>query len=492
MKPVFVAIAIAVLVGVVWRWPRLTKERRILALAIVGAAGVYGSGVVEIPDLKSTIEDVGRRLGQWTYLIVGLFAFLETGAFVGFIVPGETVILVGGVVAGQGEVSVVALIAIVWICAVVGDSFSFWLGRRLGRDFLIRHGSRFMISEARVEQVEQFFARHGGPTILIGRFIGLVRAIAPFVAGASGMRYRRFLPYDIIGAGLWGTAFVLLGYVFWASFDKVATYAGQGAFALGALIAFTVAVTVVYRHFKKPENRQAVSAWVGERGRVLRFAWARLTPGDLGLELTTLLAVMLVGGFVFAAMAALFGGDSLLGADRQSLNDADTLRSAVGLDIAKLLSLIGSTPSILAVTVVALVFLWRRSRIAEALAIASGTVLVYVAVAVVKAIAERPRPADPLTEALGSSFPSGHAAHSIVFVAIAVGVAHAFPRLVHRAAIVLAAIGLAAMIGLSRIYLRVHYLSDVVGGWALGAAAFAICAMVALVVMFMRQNEHSR
>ena len=516
MKPLFVAIAVVVLAGVAWRWRRLSTERRLLGLAIVAAAGVYGAGVVEIPNIKGLIEDVGQRLGKWTYLLVGGLAFLETGAFVGLVAPGESAILVGGVVAGQGEINVVVLIAIVWVCAVMGDSLSFWLGRRLGRGFLIRHGARVKITEDRVEQVERFFDRHGGPTILIGRFVGLVRALAPFVAGASRMRYRRFLPYDIIGAGLWGTTFVMLGYVFWRSFDQVATYAGQGAFALGTLIVVTVGGIVAYRYLKVPENRATAAAWIEEQadrplvrpfaraavgayrtvlapvGRRLRqpvrFAWARLTPGELGLELTSLLAVTLVGGFVFGGLASLLGSDPLLNSDRDALGYADDVRSRLGVDIAKALSLIGSTPVIVVVTVAALVYLWRRSRIAEAVAIASGTILVYAGVAITKAISDRPRPPDPLTEAAGSSFPSGHAAHAIVFVAIAVGVAHAFPRFVHRAAFVLAAIILAGLIGLSRIYLRVHNLSDVVGGWALGSAIFAICGMTALIVSFMRQN----
>ena len=125
--------------------------------------------------------------------------------------------LVGGVVAGQGEISIVTLIALVWFCAVAGDVTSYTLGRRLGRGFLERHGPRLKITEERLQTVEGFFDRHGGPTILIGRFIGLVRALAPFIAGASKMELRRFLAYDIVGAGLWSALFCLLGYFFWQS-----------------------------------------------------------------------------------------------------------------------------------------------------------------------------------------------------------------------------------------------------------------------------------
>src|SRR6185436_8370801 len=114
------------------------------------------------PNIEHAAEDLGTALGEWTYLLVGLMAFLETGAFVGLIAPGETFILVGGLVAGQGQISIVVLIAIVWTAAVAGDVTSFVLGRRLGRQFMLRHGERFKITEERIEAVERFYDRHGG------------------------------------------------------------------------------------------------------------------------------------------------------------------------------------------------------------------------------------------------------------------------------------------------------------------------------------------
>src|SRR5207302_3803656 len=116
---------------------------------------------------------------------------------------------------------------------------------------------------------------YGGATILIGRFVGLVRALAPFVAGASGMRFRRFLPFDIVGAGLWGATFVLLGYVFWHSFDRVVAVAKRGAFALGAVIVTVVGAIAAYRHFRVPENRAALRAALEREDRPLRAPLAR-------------------------------------------------------------------------------------------------------------------------------------------------------------------------------------------------------------------------
>ena len=167
------------------------------------------------------------------------------------------------------------------------------------------------ITEERLQQVEAFFDRHGGPTILIGRFVGIVRAIAPFIAGSSQMPYARFLPYDVIGAGLWATALLLLGYVFWHSLRRRCEYRAAGCARAGHRHrASVVAIFVGWRALRaSPRTAGSTRAWIEEQAErpwavapvvralraglaalvgPLRFLWRRLTPGDLGLELTSL------------------------------------------------------------------------------------------------------------------------------------------------------------------------------------------------------------
>src|SRR5215217_1661983 len=177
-----------------------------VVLAIVGAIVAFSQLAPDI-SLQSALDDVASKVGKLTYLFVGLAAFLETGAFVGLVLPGLTV-------------------GIVWVASFSGDSVSFLLGRRLGRAFILRHGPKVRITEERFERVEAYFDRHGGKTILIGRFIGLVRALAPFTAGTSGMRYSNYLPYSVLGTGLWSAGYVLLGYFASRSLDAAANAAG--------------------------------------------------------------------------------------------------------------------------------------------------------------------------------------------------------------------------------------------------------------------------
>jgi undecaprenyl-diphosphatase len=484
-----------------------SRRKRLVIGAVVAAVAVgyyFLSRELGSLDLQKLLEDLSTTLGAWTYLLVGLFAFAETGAFVGLVVPGETVMLLGGAVAGQGAISIYVLIAVAWFSAWLGDTTSFFLGRRLGRGFVLEHGPRVGISHARFEKVEDYFGRHGGKTIFIGRFISLVRAFAPFIAGSSGMRYRAFVPYSILGTGLWATAHILIGYFFSRSIETAGKYAAKGAFLLGTLIAVVAGTIFLYRHFREQENRDAAVRWMdghaATRGLVvlgrryqpqLRFLWDRVTPGGtFGLEFTSLMATFAVASFVLVAYAVVIGGDpSPTPGDETAIELVGHLRGGFLTDLSKAITWLGSTGFVWALTVICAALLAWRRRWAEFWVLLVGMAIIQLGVFSIKDAVDRPRPPDPLVHAGGSSYPSGHAAHSMIYVWLAVTIVLRLrPGMARATAVVIAGFVLTALVGLSRVYLNVHYLSDVSGGWALGAAAFSICAAVALLVSGMRQN----
>jgi membrane protein DedA with SNARE-associated domain/membrane-associated phospholipid phosphatase len=509
------AAVVAVLVAAVavWQRKRLSRERQLIAAGVVLALGVYASGVLSLlPDPKTVIGDIAEALGPWTYALVGVLAYLETAAFVGLVAPGETVVIAGGVIAGQGEIDLIPLIGLVWTCAFLGDTTSFYIGRRLGRKFLLRHGPKVKITPERLAQVESYFERHGGKTILIGRFIGLVRALAPFIAGSSGFSYRRFAPYSIVGTGLWSTTFCVLGYIFWQSFDTVAHLAGQAIFAFGVVVGVIVGIVLAYRRrgeirewllaheqhpllrplfaVGRPLDRRLIRPVTRVVAPRARFLWGRLTPGGLGLELTTALAAGGVGVYVFVLYVMVLSGD--LGPtplDRELLDVGDRIRSDFLVDLAEIVSGFGAFPTCAAVALVTSAVLVTRRRPAGAFVLVLGLALIYAGVHLAKAGLDRPRPANPLTDTSGSSFPSGHAAYSTVWIAAALLFTR---RLGLASALVTVAIVLVAAIGLSRIYLRVHYWSDVAAGWGLGVGILGLLAAIAMVVEHMRHNGRER
>jgi membrane protein DedA with SNARE-associated domain len=196
---------------------------------------------------EAMLDTLGDDLGGWAYAVVGGLAFLETSAFVGLLAPGELAVVVGGVLAGRGQMQYPALLAVVWAAAAAGDACGYLLGRTLGRPFLLRHGRRFGVGEARLATVERFFARHGAKAVVVGRFAGVIRALGPFAAGASRMQPVRFLAADVVGAGLWAAVFTGLGYVFADRLDDLGNALHGAQIGLGLALVAALAGAIVVR-----------------------------------------------------------------------------------------------------------------------------------------------------------------------------------------------------------------------------------------------------
>ncbi|MBJ7459430.1 MAG: bifunctional DedA family/phosphatase PAP2 family protein [Thermoleophilaceae bacterium] len=502
-----------------WRTGKLNTERKIISVVGILGLALYAAGAFEsLPQPEKVLEDISGALGKWTYLLVTVLAFLETGAFVGLIAPGEAAVVVGGVVAGQGVIDIRLLIGLVWAAAFLGDSTSFYFGRRLGRDFMVKHGKRLQITEPRLEQVEKYMDQHGGKTILVGRFIGLVRALAPFIAGSSKMPYRRFVPYDIIGSGLWASFFCLLGYIFANNLEAVIHWAERGVLIFGWLVGTIVLIVYLFKRFRKPEERAKLTAWLDQQerehprralvikpvrrawdrivfpivrffGPQLKFAWQRFTPGGLGLEFTTVMAVLVTAAYTlyFFTIQALDWPTTFT----TKINDAafrvaDSIRTDWLNSFAELVTQFGSLPVAGAFTLVAAGYCVSRRRVPEALVLVFSLALAAILSNAIKDWTDVPRPTGSLVATSGSSFPSGHAAYAITYVTIAVTLERV-RDIVVRATLVVIAIALAAAVGLSRVYLRAHYLSDVIGGAALTGTITATFAALALLLLHIRK-----
>jgi membrane protein DedA with SNARE-associated domain/membrane-associated phospholipid phosphatase len=484
----------------------LREHPLVVIVVLVAVAYVLFNDELPSINAEQLLDDLADSLGQWTYLLVAVLAFLETGAFVGLVFPGETAVIIAGAIAGQGETSIVITIALVWFSAWAGDSVSFYIGTRLGRDFILRHGHRVRITPERFAQVEDYFSRHGGKTILVGRFLGLVRALAPFIAGSSGMRYRAFLPYSVLGTGLWAATFSLLGYFLAENIHLAEEIAGRGIFVFGAVVAVIVGTVVAVHYLRVPANRvklvERMEAHRAGRPLVLagrrfkpqaRFLWQRVTPGNLGLEFTSAMAVLAVAAFIVIGFGVIVSDDpGPTPGDEKAFEIAADLRSDWFTDVNEVVTAFGSGWATLAVALVAALWLGANRRWPELAVLAAAVALVHLAVPLLKDEIARPRPSDPLVDASGFSWPSGHAAYAIIYPWLALTVTTRLDRLTHGTVLMVAGILLAAAVGLSRVYLRVHFLSDVTSGAALGVALFAACAAVALVVMHFRNNRVTR
>jgi membrane-associated protein len=150
--------------------------------------------------------------GIWTYLILFVIIFCETGLVIFPYLPGDSLLFVGGALSGAGFLSPEVLIITLIVAAVLGDSANYWIGHSLGMKVLERKYS--CVKREHLEKTEEYFTRYGGLTIVIARFIPFIRTFAPFLAGVGKMSYRWFITYNVTGAIMWICAFVLSGYFF--------------------------------------------------------------------------------------------------------------------------------------------------------------------------------------------------------------------------------------------------------------------------------------
>jgi membrane-associated protein len=160
--------------------------------------------LAQVYDVRGLIEWGGTAL-------VCVIVFVETGMFVGFFLPGDSLLVTAGVFAGAGHMKLASLLSLVTLCAIAGDQVGYLIGRKAGGGLYRREDSR-LFKKKHLERAHEFYEKYGGKTILIARFIPIIRTFCPPVAGAAKMRYSRYLAYDVAGAFLWVWSMVLVGY----------------------------------------------------------------------------------------------------------------------------------------------------------------------------------------------------------------------------------------------------------------------------------------
>jgi undecaprenyl-diphosphatase len=276
------------------------------------------------------------------------------------------------------------------------------------------------------------------------------------------------------------------------------------AVVLGTIIVVVVTVVVTFRFFRVPENRSKTVAWIdGHRltrplanlGRRLRpqfrFLVDRLTPGgSFGLEFTTLAAILAVSSFIFIAFARVFSGDSgPTPGDLEAFDIVGTIQTGWLIDFGRVFTWLGSFAVLGPLVAITAAVLALNRRWADFSILLLSTAAILIGVEFFKEEIARPRPESALLSIESFSYPSGHAAHSVFYTWLAVTIAVRIrPDMTRSTALVLSGLAVTVLVGLSRVFLEVHYLSDVTGGWALGAFFYAFFAAAALIVTQLRQN----
>ncbi len=166
-----------------------------------------------ILHLDVHLTELVTQYGVLTYAILFGIIFAETGLVVTPFLPGDSLLFASGAIAALGSLNIWLIVALLIVAAVGGDTANYWIGHFFGRKIVDNPKIKF-INQEHIDKTEQFFKKHGGKTIILARFVPIVRTFAPFVAGIGSMHYRTFIFYNILGGSLWVSVFTLAGYYF--------------------------------------------------------------------------------------------------------------------------------------------------------------------------------------------------------------------------------------------------------------------------------------
>lgn len=206
--------------------------------------------------MSSVVEGLLSVPAPLAYTVVFLLVFGEAAVFVGFVLPGETAVVLGGALASSGRLSLGLLLVLVVVAAVTGDSVGYEVGRRFGPRLLAAGPvQRYAV---RLDGAQLFLRERGGVAVFLGRFTAFLRAVVPGLAGVSRMPYRRFLAWNAVGGLVWGVGFALLGYLAGDSYARLEKGVGRGSAVLTAVVVL-VALAAWHR------SRRAAAREAGDR-----------------------------------------------------------------------------------------------------------------------------------------------------------------------------------------------------------------------------------
>ncbi|MEO7218681.1 MAG: bifunctional DedA family/phosphatase PAP2 family protein [Gemmatimonadaceae bacterium] len=438
-------------------------------------------------------ETVTALLESYGYVF--LFVVVGTESL-GIPVPGEIALVTAAAYAALGHLDIYLVIITAACAAIVGDTGGYWIGYSGGLALVRRWGRRLHVDESHIDRAHRFFERHGGKTVFIGRFVAILRTWAAVLAGVARMPYRSFLVFNATGGILWAALFGTLGYVFGRNLPELEHLVGQASLLATLFLALFIALALILHWFRtnssaiaeataKTSQRILHTPMMEKYGhrhpRLWKFIAARFARGEyLGLHLTIGIVVSLAALWIFGAIAEdVIHHDPLTQMDLLILHWFRSHATPSGDAIMSAISLVGSPAAAVLLAVVGAAILWMRRRwlvLGGWIAAFAGGGLIDAAL---KILIHRPRPigAMEFLKRFSYSFPSGHAMGSVIGYGMLAYILITFwaTRGRARVLIIVAALLLVLLIGLSRIYLGVHYFSDVIGGFAAGSVWLVVC-----------------
>jgi len=457
-------------------------------------------------DLINDLVPSIAQLGSGGYWIAFLAALVETTIGLGLILPGSTIILFLGALSARGYLDAGDLICVAVLGAIIGDNINFYLGRKYGARWL--KGGFWLLKPGHIEKARHFMDAHGAKSIFLGRFIPSVKEIAPFIAGSVKMKSRTFMFWNVLGAVGWGVEWVLAGYIFAQSLNLASLWLSRAGLFFAFLFIFgsilyifkwlivrngkqflTISASLCQSIKEAVIKNEHMALWMQKHPRGILFLKARFDASEFsGLPLSILTLSFVYVLALFAGIVEdLITSDPIVAADIRIANLLSALRTNILTDIFTWITVLGKSQVVLVFIAISvgLLWVWRKRYFILPLltAVVGSESFTYLG----KLAFHRARPETAVYTEHSFSFPSGHATIAVAFYGFAGYLIARFTQSWNRKVnILFITILIITAVGFSRIYLGVHYVSDVWSGYLVGAMWLIIAVALS---EWVRQKE---
>jgi len=423
------------------------------------------------------------------YWVAFFAAFLETTLVVGLLLPGSTLLLLLGALSAGGHLDFGDLLWFAIAGAILGDNLNYWLGRRYGNQWT--HDEVWFLKPVHFDKTRQFFDAHGAKSVFLGRFIPSIKEIIPFVAGTVGMQRKTFLFWNVLGAVGWGLEWLGAGYLFAQSLNQAHVWLSRVGVALVVLVLLSLIFWLMkqlvlhrgqqFLHFTASLSRSIWTAVTGNPGvqelvrkhpALFGFLRKRLDSSNFfGLPVTLLsLAFVYVLGLFGGIIEDLITSDPIVSLDHSVAQLIAVIRTPEVIQVSMWVTELGVRQIAVPLLVISLLVLWllRYHVLVLPLLVSSLGATAFTTLG--KLAFHRPRPVEAVLAEYSYSFPSGHASIAVAFYGfLGYLLIRGSVRWKTRVNLFFLTGTVILLIGLSRILLGVHYISDVWAGYLVGA-----------------------
>lgn len=405
-------------------------------------------------------------LHHWGYIILLVATLCETTPLFGILIPGQTLVIASGLLAKIGILDFVPLILIISVGAIVGDTIGYILGRKYGYNFIFKYGKYFLLKPRRFEKAQKLIDANAGKTLVLGRLNSFTRATVPLVAGASKMSFEKFFAFNILGGIIWALTFVTLGFLFGTSYEIIGKHIGYFMFL--AILA-TIGIIFVYKFIEKRKH-----------------IFSKYHLYALSLCIASL-------WLFFKIVEDVYTQDYILQIDARINSWVATIWDPLLNGIMIFITNIGGVINLTILSIALFIALIITKKWYNSILLLFSMIGGVLGDRIIKIIVERPRPTNSLIEVSDFSFPSGHAMMSIIFFSLFL---YSFKDNISRPLLkklfITGNILFFLLIGLSRIYLNVHWFSDVVAGFSLGLFWLTLLILVFQITIFLAKSYKRR